>query len=81
MFTLDFRLTNAGGRFYTPTDLNRSQQAGFEIEDDLNAYSEQYPNYFRMDMKIGIKINGRRNKVSQQFFLDFQNLTNRENIF
>lgn len=79
--TLDAKLTSAGGRFYTPVDLAASQFAGFEIRKDELAFSEQYDDYFRIDVKVGFKLNSKKRKISQQIFMDFQNITNRENIF
>ncbi len=80
-FTFDVKLTNAGGRYYTPVDLDASREAGTEIRLEDQAYSERYPAYFRLDMKLGFRLNSRKAKFSQQFYLDFQNLTNHENVF
>lgn len=80
-FSTDFKLTTAGGRFYTPVDLAASKIAQEEIRDEANAYSEQYDAYFRLDFKVGMKINSKRKKFSQSFYFDAQNITNRENIF
>jgi hypothetical protein len=77
---MDTKVTTSGGRWYTPVDLAASRNAGFELLQDDRAYSEQYDNYFRWDVKIGLKINTSK-KVFHQFFLDFQNVTNRENVF
>jgi hypothetical protein len=45
------------------------------------AYSQRYSNYLRLDVKFGVRINGKGGKVSHQFFMDLQNITDRENIF
>jgi hypothetical protein len=45
------------------------------------AFSERYDDYFRWDVKFGFRLNGKNSKVSHQFFVDLQNVTNRENIF
>jgi len=79
--TFDVKMTTAGGRYYTPVDLEASQAAGFEILDEQNAFSERFPNYFRLDTKFGIRINSKKKKVSHQFFIDIQNITNNENVF
>ena len=50
------------------------------LRDDL-AFTEQFDPYLRWDVKIGYRINSKKRKLSQQFFLDFQNVTNKENIF
>lgn len=80
-FTLDMRLTTAGGAYYTPVDLEASRMAGEEVLVEEEAFSLQYDPYFRLDIKVGVRLNSRKKKISQLFFLDFQNITNRENIF
>ncbi|RLD17972.1 MAG: TonB-dependent receptor, partial [Bacteroidetes bacterium] len=80
-FTFDMKLTTSGGRYYTPVDLDASQDAGYEILDDANAYSERYPAYFRLDTKFGIRLNSKNKKLSQHFFIDLQNVTNNDNVF
>lgn len=80
--TLDTKLTTAGGRYYTPVDLLATRaNNGSEVLDEANAFSERFSPYFRWDFKIGYRLNSKKRKISQQFFLDFQNLTNRDNIF
>lgn len=79
-FTFDMKVTNAGGRYYTPVDLAASQAAGLEILDDSKAFSERFDPYFRLDTKFGFRLNGKK-KVSHQFFIDLQNVTANDNIF
>ena len=79
--TLDTRVTTAGGRYYTPVDLEASKAAGEEVLLETLAFSERFTPYFRFDFKVGFLKNSKTRRFSQQFFLDFQNLTNRENIF
>lgn len=79
-FTIDFKVTTAGGRYYTPINLEASQLFNTEIKDESRAFSEQFDPYFRMDLKVGFRMNSKRG-FSQTFALDFQNLNNRENPF
>ncbi len=79
--SFDFKLTNAGGRFYTPVDLEASKLANLEVKDESRAFEERYDPYFRLDFKVGFRMNSKKLKMNQQFFLDFQNITNRENVF
>lgn len=79
--SLDFKYTYAGGRRYTPVDLVASQVIDSEVLIEEKAFSERYPHYMRLDFKIGISLNSSKRNFSQQFFLDFQNITNRENVF
>lgn len=77
----DTKLTTAGGRYTTPIDLEASRSAGFEVLREDIAFSEQNDDYFRWDVKFGIKLNSTKKKRSHQFYLDLQNVLNRENIF
>ncbi len=79
--TIDGKLTNAGGRYYTPINLEASIANNFEVRDESQAFSQQYDDYFRLDVKVGFKLNSKKRKISQQLFMDFQNITNRENVF
>ena len=80
-FTIDTKLTTAGGRYYTPVDLAASMINEIEVFDYENAFSEQHDGYFRWDIKFGVKLNSTKRKFSQSFYFDIQNVTNRENIF
>ncbi|MCB0634934.1 MAG: TonB-dependent receptor, partial [Lewinella sp.] len=55
--------------------------AGEEVLLDEEAYSLRYDPYLRLDVKIGYQLNSKTKKISQQFFLDLQNVTNNDNIF
>ena len=79
--TFDLKLTNAGGRYYTPIDLEASKEIGEEVLIEELAYSERFDPYFRLDVKFGFQLNSKTKKFSQQFYLDLQNITNNENIF
>lgn len=76
----DIKLTNAGGRAYTPIDLTASEAVGHGVYLS-DAYSDFYASYFRLDIKIGFTLNGRNKKISQSVSLDLQNVTNNKNVF
>ena len=76
----DIKFTNAGGRSYTPIDISASQLANREVLS-TNAYSANYDNYFRLDLKGSYTINSKTKKLSQSFSLDLQNVTNHKNMF
>jgi hypothetical protein len=78
--SIDLKLTNAGGRAYTPVDLTASKSTGHGVYS-TDAFSDYYTNYFRMDFKIGYTHNSRTRKLSQSFSLDLQNVTNNKNVF
>ena len=76
----DIKFTNAGGRAYTPINIEASQTTGHEVVS-TNAYSANYTNYFRLDLKGSYTINSKNKKRSQSFSLDLQNVTNHKNMF
>lgn len=79
-WTFDTKVTTSGGRPYTPIDVTATRDnLGREVRMEDVAYSKRYAEYFRWDMKFGVRLN--RPKVSHQFFVDFQNVTNRKNEF
>ncbi len=81
VLSLDTRVTLSGGRYFTPVNLEASQQAGFEVLREDLAFSEQADDYFRWDVKLGYKINNKSKKRSHQFYVDLQNVTGNENVF
>lgn len=77
--TIDGRIGYAGGRRYTPIDLEASIAAGEEVLEMDNIYGERYAPYLRPDLKIGIRKNAK--KYSQTFSIDFRNFIGRRNVF
>ncbi len=81
-FNIDVKMTQAGGRYYTPVDLAASQAAHHEVlKGDDYAFSERNPDFFRLDIKAGITVNSKKRKLSQSLFFDVQNVTNNKNVF
>lgn len=81
-FTLDAKMTQAGGRYYTPVDLAASQIARQQIlKGDNYAFSQRNTNFFRLDVKTGVTFNSSKRKLSQSLFFDVQNITNNKNVF
>lgn len=76
----DVKMTWAGGKRYTPIDVEASQNNdnpfGTEYIEEL-AYSEQFPDYFKADVKIGFRLDGK--KVSQIWEFYVENVTNHKN--
>lgn len=75
----DIRMTTAGGQRYTPLDLEQSVEEGRAVYQRVNAFTQQFRNYFRSDVRIAYRVDGK--KVSQEWAFDVQNLTNRANPF
>lgn len=79
VIAVDGKFTVAGGRYYTPVDVVQSQLQGHEVDIDAQAYSLEYPIYYRLDLKISYRISLRR--VTHEFSFDVQNVTNHKNVF
>ena len=78
-FGIDSKLTLTGGQRYTPFDINASQNAGYVIYNEADAYGAQNQFYFRLDVKFSYMRNLK--KITQKWYVDFQNVTGRENIY
>ncbi len=76
----DLKLSWAGGKRYTPIDLeasrNTNEAFGTEYYDEL-AWSQQFPDYLKADVKIGFRKDGKR--VSQLWEFYVENVTNHKN--
>jgi len=82
IIALDLKFTHAGGRYYTPINLELSQLIQFQVlKGDAYAFSERYANFLRLDFKVGYTYNSRKYKISQSWSFDINNVTNRKNIF
>lgn len=77
--SFDVRGTYAGGKRYSPIDLQASIMANDEVRDVSNAFGYKYPNYFRLDVKPGYRINTK--KITHEFTIDIQNVTRNLNVF
>ncbi len=79
VLSIDVRGTYAGGKRYTPIDLEASKAFGDEVRDGTRAYEFKYPDYFRLDVKPGYRFNSK--KVTHEFTIDIQNVTRNANVF
>ena len=77
--TLDAKFTTAGGRRYTPIDLEASRIAKTEVLDNSRAFEMRYDQYIRPDFKIGMKTNIK--KTTHTWSIDLQNFIGRKNVF
>lgn len=78
-FGIDTKLAMAGGQRYTPFDFAASAAGGYVVFRENEAYSLQNDTYLRLDFKLSYNRNGKR--VTQKWYIDLQNLTNRDNIY
>jgi hypothetical protein len=77
-FNIDFKMTYAGGKRYTPIDMDASQAAGATKYDETKAFSEQFDPFFKADIKFGYRLNWK--KVSQEWVFYIENFTNHNNV-
>ncbi len=78
-FGINLKTIYAGGFRTTPIDFAASQQQGYTVFIEKDAYSLQNPAYFRADLRVSMKWN--RKHLTSTLSLDFQNITNRLNVY
>lgn len=76
---IDVKTTIAGGKRYTPLDLAESIAEQETVFDDNKAFTLKFDTYFRPDLKISFRLNGK--KATQEWALDIQNVIGRKNVF
>lgn len=82
VFSVGVKMTQAGGRYFTPVDLEASQAANAQVlQGDDKAFSQRNPDFFRLDVKTGFTFNSKKSKLSQTLSFDIQNVTNNKNVF
>ena len=77
-FNLDFKVTYAGGKRYTPVDLLASQAAHSTKYIESKAFSEQFDPFLKADIKVGYRINLKH--ISQEWIFYIENFTNHTNV-
>ncbi len=77
--SFDTKLTYAGGRRYTPINLEASNRFGTAILYEDQAWEKQYNPYFKVDFKISFKLNSK--KIAQEWSVDLTNMTDNKNVF
>ncbi len=79
MIGVNLRFTWAGGKRYTPIDLEESIAQGETVYHWDQIFAGQVRDYLRMD--LGIKFHLYREKTEHIFSLEVQNLSNRINVW
>lgn len=77
--SIDVKFTWNGGARYSEILVEQSQLAGTEIRDWDNAYEQSYTDYLKGNVRFAYKLIGKH--VTQEWALDLQNFTDRDNIF
>ncbi len=72
------KVTFAGGRLYSVPDLQASNAKGDFVVIDSLRNSERFADYFRADLRIGIRIN--RPKLTHELAFDLVNIFDNQNI-
>jgi hypothetical protein len=75
---LDVKTVFAGGKHYIPVDIEASELVGAAVYDYNSAYEPQFEDFFRLDGRLGFKLN--RKKFNTEFAFDLQNITNHKNV-
>jgi hypothetical protein len=77
---MDLKATWAGGMRYVPFHTVEVDEHYYTRVDEWDkAYQERRPDYFRLNLRIGYKVNFR--KATFEIAVDMLNLTNRKNIY
>lgn len=80
LLLVDVKATYAGGQRYTPLSAQQTSDGSFvAVYENDKAYSLQFDDYFRTDLRVALKKNGR--KISMEWAIDCQNLFNIQNIY
>lgn len=77
--SLDIKFVNAGGKRYTPYDVEQTIQQGEEVYKNEETYKLQYDDYLRFDTRFAFRREGK--KMTQEWAVDIQNISNRKNVF
>ena len=79
VFGLNLKLSYYGGYRTTPINIARSKQLGETVYVDSESFTEQFPAYFRPDVRLSWKKN--RPRSTRTLSLDVQNAVNRQNVY
>jgi hypothetical protein len=77
-FGLGGKVTYAGGKRYSPLDTLASVAIGEAVIVNSERNTLQFPNYFRLDLKLYYRINAA--KLTHEIGIDLVNLTGQENL-
>lgn len=78
IFGLNFRTVYRGGMREMPVDLDASRLALRTVYDETRGFTEQLPNYFRLDVRFTFKRN--RPGYTSTLGVDIQNAINTRNV-
>jgi hypothetical protein len=77
-FISGIKITYTGGLRYSPPDIAATNATGYFTVVDSLRNTLQFRPYFRIDLKIGVRINGKH--LTHELALDLVNLLNTSNV-
>ena len=72
------KITWSGGMLYSPPDVAASNAKGDLVLTDSQRNTLRFPDYFRTDLKLGVRINAR--KLTHEIALDLVNVLGTKNV-
>ena len=72
------KITYAGGRLYSPPDVASSDAIGDLVIIEGFRNTLQFPDYFRADLKLGLRVNTK--KLTHEIAVDFVNVLGTKNL-
>ncbi|MCF8357469.1 MAG: TonB-dependent receptor [Prolixibacteraceae bacterium] len=76
---VNLRVLWSGGKRDYYIDLDKSVEHGTAVYDFSKTFNEREKDYFKLDGRISLKLNGK--KVTQEWAFDITNATNHKNIY
>jgi len=86
-FFTDIRFSTHGGKPYTPIDVEATYQQGLqnlgldEILIDSLYNARRTPAFYQVDLKVGVRLNDARRKISHNIRVDLFNVFDIRNVF
>ena len=77
--SIDIKTTYAGGKRYTPVDVEKTIETGTPSYVDAESFEKQFDDYFRFDIRAGFRQEFK--KFSMEFSIDVQNLFDVKNVY
>ena len=75
---IDLRGVYAGGKPYTPLDIDETIKQNQNVYQWDKSYSEKHADYFRLDFKIAFRTH--MGATDQEWAIEIQNITNHQNV-
>lgn len=80
-FLLDLSYTYKFGNHYTPVDLTASILAETQVSNWSQAYTQRYPGFHNLDIRVGVLMNDRKKQISHKLLFEVSNALNQRVIY